>query len=113
MIAGRDAPTYGEAKNSWLSGTAAWNYVAITQWMLGIRPTFDGLAVEPCIPAGWDRFSVTRQFRGATYQIEVSNPEHRCQGVRLMRVDGREIEGKVIPILNDGQLHRVEVVLGL
>ena len=112
MIAGRDAPTHGEAKNSWLSGTAAWNYVAITGWMLGIRPTFDGLAVEPCIPAGWDRFSVTRQFRGATYQIEVSNPEHRCQGVRLMRVDGREIGGQVIPILNDGQLHQVEVVLG-
>ncbi len=71
MIAGRDAPTHGEAKNSWLSGTAAWNYVAITQWILGIRPTLDGLKIAPVIPADWAGFSATRLYRGIKYQIQV------------------------------------------
>ena len=73
MIAGRDAVNFGEAKNSWLTGTAAWNYVAITQYILGIRPTYDGLIVDPCIPASWDGFTVTRVFRGITYNIHVQN----------------------------------------
>ena len=71
MIAGRDAPTHGEAKNSWLSGTAAWNFVAITQWILGVRPEYNGLRVDPCIPAEWDGFQTRRSFRGATYEIQV------------------------------------------
>ena len=71
MIAGRDAPTHGEAKNSWLTGTAAWNMVAISQWILGIRPEHDGLRVEPVIPAAWAGFRATRRFRGTTYDIEV------------------------------------------
>ncbi len=71
MIAGKDAPTHGEAKNSWLTGTAAWNYVAITQWILGIRPEHDGLRVDPCVPSDWDGFRVVRRFRGATYDITV------------------------------------------
>ena len=71
MIAGRDAPTHGEAKNSWLTGTAAWNYVAITQWILGIRPTFDGLCVSPVMPSTWDGFEVVRRYRGVRYEIKV------------------------------------------
>ena len=71
MIAGRDAPTHGEAKNSWLTGTAAWNMVAISQWILGIRPEHDGLRVEPVIPGSWAGFRATRRFRGTTYEIEV------------------------------------------
>ena len=71
MIAGRDAPTHGEAKNSWLTGTAAWNMVAISQWILGIRPEHDGLRVEPVIPGSWAGFRATRRFRGTTYDIEV------------------------------------------
>ena len=71
MIAGRDAPTHGEAKNSWLTGTAAWNMVAISQWILGIRPEHDGLRVEPVIPGSWTGFRATRRFRGTTYDIEV------------------------------------------
>jgi len=95
MIAGKDAPTHGEAKNSWLSGTAAWNYVAITQWILGIRPTFDGLAVAPVIPSDWGGFNVEREFRGVQYEIQV---KRRGPGneVRL-EVDGNSIEGCVIP----------------
>ena len=71
MIAGKDAATHGEAKNSWLTGTAAWNYVAITQWILGIRPTYDGLQVAPVIPQDWTSFEATRIFRGVTYHISV------------------------------------------
>lgn len=112
MIAGCDAPTFGEAKNSWLSGTAAWNYVAITQWILGVRPTYDGLIIDPCIPRSWPGFTVQRQFRGVQYEIEVRNPNRVCRGVRHLVVDDRRIAGNIVPILNDGQLHRVIVELG-
>src|SRR5215216_5841567 len=71
MIAGRDAPTHGEAKNSWLTGTAAWNFVALTQWILGIRPDHDGLRIDPCLPTDWEGFTATRRFRGAEYEIKV------------------------------------------
>ena len=82
MIAGKDAPTPGEAKNSWLTGTAAWNFVALTQWILGIRPDHDGLRIDPCLPADWDGFEATRQFRGATYRIRVHKPRARLGGCR-------------------------------
>ena len=72
MISGRDAPIHGEAKNSWLTGSAAWNYVAITQWILGIRPTHKGLLIDPCIPTAWDGFSIDRQFRGRRFKISRS-----------------------------------------
>jgi cellobiose phosphorylase len=112
MIAGRDAERFGEAKNSWLTGTAAWNLVAITQWILGIRPDYDGLRVDPCIPADWSEFTVVRSFRGATYRIHVANPDHVCKGVGRVTVDGCEIEGALLPAFGDGQVHEVEVVLG-
>jgi cellobiose phosphorylase len=99
MIAGRDAPAQGEAKNSWLTGTAAWNLVAITQWILGIRAELDGLRVDPVLPAAWPGFTATRRFRGATYQISVRNP-----GTRLthLEVDGRRIEGTLVPLAPPG-----------
>jgi cellobiose phosphorylase len=110
MIAGRDAPTYGEAKNSWLTGTAAWNYVAITQWILGIRPTFDGLKVAPAIPAHWPGFEVTRIFRGVTYHISVARDEHRMSPA--LWVDGQELEGDLIPRPPAGQkMVQVRVLL--
>jgi cellobiose phosphorylase len=98
MIAGPEAPTFGEAKNSWLTGTAAWNLVAITQWILGIRPEHDGLRIDPCLPADWTGFTATRRFRGATYAIIV----HKTAGVtgRVVRlvVDGVPIEGGLAPL---------------
>ncbi len=97
MIAGRDAPTHGEAKNSWLTGTAAWNFVAITQWILGIRPEYDGLRIDPVIPAGWKSFRATRRFRGNTYVVEVENPSSLNRGVRKLVVDGREVPGNLLP----------------
>ncbi len=112
MIAGKDAPTHGEAKNSWLTGTAAWNYFTITQWILGIRTGFDGLVVDPVIPAKWKGFTVTRKFRGNTYVIEVKNPNGQQRGVKRLLVDGKEVTGNVLPVLPpQAKPIRVEAVL--
>lgn len=112
MIAGKDAVNHGEAKNSWLTGTAAWNYVAITQWILGIHPDFYGLKIDPCIPKQWSEYQVTREFRGAVYEISVSNPDHVSKGVKSVTVDGQLITGNLVPVFADNQTHNVEVVLG-
>jgi cellobiose phosphorylase len=93
MIAGKDAPCFGEAKNSWLTGTAAWTFVVVSQGHLGIKPDFAGLMVDPCIPKAWPGFKVTRKFRGATYQIEVKNPKGVCKGVAKATVDGLPLPG--------------------
>lgn len=95
-IAGRDAPTYGEAKNSWLTGTAAWNYVAITQWILGIRPTYDGLEIAPVFPRWWEGFRATRTFRGVIYEIEVRRAGPGNEVALL--VDGQPVDGAVVPL---------------
>ena len=111
MIAGRDAPACGEAKNSWLTGTAAWNYVAITQWILGIRPTHAGLQIAPVIPGDWPGFEATRIFRGVTYHITV---ERAGVGNEVsLTVDGQPVEGDVAPLPPVGQTEViVEAVLG-
>ncbi len=112
MIAGKDAKRVGEAKNSWLTGTASWNFVAISQFILGIYPDYDGLKVDPSIPTAWDGYKVTRTFRGDNYKIEVANPDHVCKGVKNMTVDGVMVEGNIIPVFGDGKEHEVKVVLG-
>ncbi len=100
MIAGKDAPTHGEAKNSWLSGTAAWNFVAITQWILGIRPDYAGLRIAPVIPAAWQGFEATRMWRGVRYEIRV---ERRGPGCEIsLSVDGKKVEGNLVPLPADG-----------
>jgi cellobiose phosphorylase len=111
MIAGKDAFKPGEAKNSWLTGTAAWNYVAITQNILGIRADFDGLLVDPCIPAEWDGYKVKRVFRGATYNIEVKNPDHISKGVKKLIINGKEMEGNIIPLMPENSVNHVEVIM--
>jgi cellobiose phosphorylase len=95
MIAGRDAPSYGEAKNSWLTGTAAWNYYAITQWILGLRPTYDGLEIAPVLPADWQSVEATRIFRGVTYRISIrrAGPGHNVS----LTVDGAPVDGNIVP----------------
>jgi len=111
MIAGSDAPTHGEAKNSWLTGSAAWNYVAVTQWILGIRPTFDGLCVSPVMPSAWDEFEAVRRYRGVRYTIHVERTGDG-NGVSL-EVDGRAIHGTTIPFPPDGTKNvRVTVKVG-
>jgi cellobiose phosphorylase len=96
MIAGRDAPTHGEAKNSWLTGTAAWNYYAITQWILGIRTSYDGLVIAPVVPCNWRGFRATRKFRGVTYQITVDRAG--CGNQVSVEVDGAPIRGNLVPL---------------
>ncbi|MBN2814776.1 MAG: glycosyl transferase, partial [Bacteroidales bacterium] len=89
-----------------------WTFVAASQHILGIRPGFDGLYVDPCIPKQWKEFSVTRKFRNATYHIKVANPNGKSRGVKEMKVDGRLITGNVLPVFNDNQEHNVEITLG-
>jgi len=112
MIAGKDAFRPGEAKNSWLTGTAAWCMHTITQYILGVRPEFDGLRVDPCIPAEWDGFRMTRKFRGAVYQIDVLNPAHRQKGIKEILLDGQLHTGNLIPPFPEGTLHTVNVTMG-
>ncbi|MDE6541664.1 MAG: glycosyl transferase [Muribaculaceae bacterium] len=112
MTAGKDAARPGEAKNSWLTGTAAWNWYAITQFIFGIRPDFDGLRINPCIPADWDGFEVRRNFRGADYHIIVRNPDHKEKGVRRLVLNGTPLEGDTVPAQPAGTANTVEVTLG-
>jgi cellobiose phosphorylase len=110
MIAGKDAARHGEAKNSWLTGTAAWNFVAVSQYILGIKPQYDGLKIDPSIPKEWAGFKLTRVFRGAIYNITVKNPNNVSKGVVKLVVDGAETAGNVVPPFAGGT-HEVEVVL--
>jgi cellobiose phosphorylase len=111
MIAGKDAHKPGEAKNSWLTGTAAWNFYAITRYLLGIRPDYDGLMVDPCIPSDWKGFSVKRKLRGTTFNIKVTNPGSVSKGVARMTVDGNSVEGNIVTVF-DGKEHDVLVEMG-
>jgi len=112
MIAGKEAFTPGEAKNSWLSGTASWNFFAITQYILGVKTDYDGLVIDPCIPTKWDGFKIKREFRGAVYNIEVQNPDHVSKGVKTVLVNGSKIESNIVPILEKGKAHSVTVIMG-
>ncbi|NCC33315.1 MAG: hypothetical protein EOM24_15055 [Chloroflexia bacterium] len=109
---GDEHPQFGLARNSWLSGTASWTYQAATKHILGICPTYTGLAIVPCIPPEWDGFAAQKWFRGAFYQINVKNPDHVSGGVRTMLVDGKPVTDGIAPLFQDGKTHNVEVVLG-
>ena len=120
MIGGKEAGSdignggknYGQGKNSWLTGTAAWNMVAISQYILGIKPDFDGLMINPSIPSSWDGFKATRLFRGAKYNITIKNPNHVCKGVKSLIVDGKAIDGCVVPFVEGKKEVNVEITLG-
>jgi cellobiose phosphorylase len=110
MIAGPDAAVPGEAKNSWLTGTAAWSFVAATQWILGIRPEYDGLRIDPCLPAVWEGFHARRRFRGATYDITVHKDAGSHGRVSRLVVDGHSVAGNIVPAARDGHV-TVEAVV--
>ena len=120
MIGGKEAGSdignggknYGQGKNSWLTGTAVWNMVAISQYILGIKPDFDGLMINPSIPSSWDGFKATRLFRGAKYNITIKNPNHVCKGVKSLVVDGKAIDGCVVPFVEGKKEVNVEITLG-
>ena len=111
MIAGKDAFKPGEAKNSWLTGTASWNFYTITQYILGIQPDYEGLKIDPCIPNTWDDLEITRKFRGATYIIKIDNSNRVNKGVAKLIVDGAEQESNIVPVFGDGKTHQVQVIM--
>ena len=112
FITGKDNPHFGRARNSWLTGTAAWNMVAISQYILGVRPDYKGLLVDPCIPRKWKKFSVRRKFRKATYEIEILNPNRLSKGIKSLVVDGRTLQGNIIPDFKDSKVHKIKATLG-
>ena len=112
MVAGKDAPTFGEAKNSWLTGTAAWTFFNVSQYILGIQPTLDGLKVDPCIPHTLPGFTVTRRFRGAVYHITVDNSAAVQHGVKSVTMDGKSVAGNLLPLAPAGTDVTVQVVMG-
>ena len=97
MVAGKDAAKPGEGKNSWLTGTAAWMWYTVSEFILGIKPDYEGLLIDPCLPSTAKEYEVTRKFRGGEYHIIVKNPEGKEKGVKQITVDGNAIEGCVIP----------------
>lgn len=112
FITGAHNRSFGRARNSWLTGSAAWNLAAVTQYILGVRPDYNGLVIDPCVPKKWKSFRVRRQFRGASYDIHVSNPKGVNKGLKALSVDGLKVEGNVVPVFNDRKTHRVEAVMG-
>jgi cellobiose phosphorylase len=112
MVAGRDAKYHGEAKNSWLTGTAAWTFTNISQYILGVYPTHKGLSINPCIPSDFGDFKLTRRFRDVVYHINVKNPNKVQKGVVSMTVDGKAVDGCIIPFESGKTDVNVEVVMG-
>ena len=109
FIMGRDHTAFGRARHPFMTGSSGWSYYAATRYMLGIRPEFDQLKVDPCIPAEWEGFEATRKWRGAEYRIQVKNPDHVEKGVKQIKVDGKAAER--IPVFTEG-VHQIEVVMG-
>lgn len=111
FIMGKDHSAFGRARHPWLTGTSGWAYTAVTKWILGIRPQYDHLMIDPCIPKDWDQFKVIRNWRGATYHILVSNPNQVEKGVQMIKLNNEEIRGS-IPCQPSGSINHVEVIMG-
>jgi len=111
MIAGRDAASFGEAKNSWLTGSASWHFTAISQWILGVRPELDGLRIDPALPSAWPGFTASRRWRGATYEIAVHQEPGVKGRVRRLLVDGESIEGNLVHPAPAGSTIKVEATV--
>ncbi len=111
FVMGKDHTAYGRARHPWLTGSGGWSYTAATKYILGIRPSYEGLVVDPCVPSDWNGFEVDRQWRGASYHIVVSNPDHVEKGVKSTRVNGKPVDS-LVPILPAGSENRVEVIMG-
>jgi len=111
-VHGPDSATFGEGDFTWTTGTAAWMWKVCLEWIMGIRPVLDGLLIDPCIPRAWDSYKVQRHFRNSSYLFSIENPEHVCKGIKSITVDGKEIEGNVVPPFKDGRTHEVHAVMG-
>lgn len=112
MIAGKDAYKPGEGKNSWLSGTAAWNFYTVVQYILGLNPDYNGLRIDPCIPKSWKTYKVSRKFRGSKYEISIDNPEGVSKGVKSLTVNGEKVTGNLIPIQKENSTNQIVVIMG-
>jgi len=111
-ILGDEHPQFGLARNSWLSGTASWVYQAAVKYILGVRPHYKGITIDPCIPRAWKEFKIRKHFRGSIYDIRVRNPEGVSKGIRAIWVDGKELSGNVLPLFRDYRPHNIEVLMG-
>ncbi len=112
FIVGKDHEDFGRARHPWLTGTATWFYTAVTKEILGVRPTYNGLKIDPCIPSDWDKFEVTRKWMGATYHIKVSNPNHIEKGVKSIKLNGSDLANNIIPIQKNGTDNTILVEMG-
>lgn len=110
FVVGPSHTAFGRARHPFMTGSSGWAYYAATQYLLGIRPDYDGLTVDPCVPSGWKEFAVTRRWRGATYRIHVTNPDGVQKGVRTIMMNGRKVEK--LPVLRAGEIGEAEVVMG-
>ena len=108
---GPENPTFGRALYSWFTASPAWLLRTATENIIGVKPDFDGLRIDPCVPSGWREFRMTRLFRGARYDVSFRNPEGVEKGVRHISVDGTKLDGTLVPPFGSGE-HRVEVVMG-
>jgi N,N'-diacetylchitobiose phosphorylase len=111
FIMGKDHSAFGRARHPWLTGSAGWNYTAVTQWILGIRLSLEGLVVDPCIPSHWKEFEVRRKWGCSTFHISVKNPQGVQRGVKQILLDGKPISG-AIPSQPAGSVHEVLVTMG-
>jgi N,N'-diacetylchitobiose phosphorylase len=111
FVMGRDHTAFGRARHPWLTGSAGWNYTAATRWILGVRLTFAGLIVDPCVPAAWKEFKVTRQWRGATFHITVKNPNGVQKGIQAVTLNGQLVGGS-IPPQPAGSVNEIAVLMG-
>lgn len=111
-VYGPDSQNYGMGEFTWMTGTAAWMWKVCLEWIMGVRPELRGLLVDPCIPAEWDGFKVVRKFRRATYEIEVTNPDHVSMGVTEIYVDGQRYGSHLLPVFTDGKTHQINIKMG-
>ncbi|MGL4978084.1 MAG: GH36-type glycosyl hydrolase domain-containing protein, partial [Plesiomonas sp.] len=111
FVMGKDHTSHGKANHPWLTGSSGWAYFAATNWILGVRLSFDGLIIDPCIPTSWPEFRIQRQWRGATFNIHVQNPEHVSKGIKSITLNGNTING-AIPAQVEGSVHDVIVIMG-
>ncbi len=109
---GKDHTAFGRARHPWLTGSAGWFYTAATQWILGVRTTYKGLIIDPCIPSDWKEFEIQRQWKNATYKIKVQNPDGVQKGVKSISVNGNIIDGSTIPPQAAGTVNEVVAVMG-
>jgi cellobiose phosphorylase len=103
---------YGVSRIPWLSGTVAWSYFTATQHILGIRPDYSGLVIDPCVPSAWAEWKVTREFRGCIFQISFSNPDHVCKGLKQLLLNGKPVQGNLLPANLFQKENQVTAVMG-